>query len=208
MMSNAADLPSTDPSMLRMLGDPAIAPQVWGAFLDRYKPEILEWCHQRGSQPDDAEEICSRVIEKLLAEFQTFQYDPARSFQGFLRTVVENTLTSDLRERQRKPGNWGTGGTSTHEPAVEIKTIAEEIEKQATELMRVIDQATAIVQKRTKPQTWDCFWKQVYEGLSGVETAKATGVPLANVYIYKKRVLKRLRNEAAKLWSKTQGHGP
>ncbi|MFN0051310.1 MAG: sigma factor, partial [Planctomycetales bacterium] len=83
-MSQGADSPSTDPSLLRMLGDPQIATQVWGEFLARYRPKIMGWCRQRGVQVADAEETCSRVIEKLLERFKTFRYDPARSFRGFL----------------------------------------------------------------------------------------------------------------------------
>jgi RNA polymerase sigma-70 factor (ECF subfamily) len=191
---------STDPSLLRLLGDPAVGERVWETFVELYQPKMLHWCTQLGAQSDDAEEVCSRVLIKLVLFFREWRYDPARSFRGFLHTTVVNALTDVLRERRRKPGNWGSGGDPP-EFAERVRKCADEVDLQATEFLEVIDQAMELVRARANPQSWDCFWKQEIEGLTGPEIAELLRIPVANVYVCRQRILERLRKEAQRLWA-------
>ena len=66
--------------------------EAWRAFVVRYRPRILRWC--RRLQADDAEEVASRVLHKLvvgLARGVYRRHDPG-TFRGWLRRVVGNEV--------------------------------------------------------------------------------------------------------------------
>src|SRR5690242_10745971 len=74
--------------------------EAWRAFVSRYRPRILRWC--RRLQADDAEEVASRVLHKLvvgLARGVYRSHDPG-TFRGWLRRVVGNEVV-DLSRRNR-----------------------------------------------------------------------------------------------------------
>ena len=74
--------------------------EAWRAFVVRYRPRILRWC--RRLQADDAEEVASRVLHKLvvgLARGVYRRHDPG-TFRGWLRRVVGNEVV-DFARRQR-----------------------------------------------------------------------------------------------------------
>src|SRR5262245_64439447 len=80
----------TSPTLLRELGDPDHRDVAWRTFLQRYQPLIYRWSRRKGLNHDDAEEVRDRVLSKLVTALRDFDYDPARRFRGWLKTVVEN----------------------------------------------------------------------------------------------------------------------
>src|SRR4051794_39971703 len=62
----------------------------WRAFVVRYRPRILRWC--RRLQADDAEEIASRVLHKLVVGLArgVYRRHDTGTFRGWLRRVVGN----------------------------------------------------------------------------------------------------------------------
>ncbi len=85
--------------------------EAWRAFVVRYRPRILRWC--RRLQADDAEEVASRVLHKLvvgLARGVYRRHDPG-TFRGWLRRVVGNEVV-DFARRQR------SGPAGRRRPAV------------------------------------------------------------------------------------------
>ncbi len=194
-MTTAADSPSTDPSLLRMLGDPEIAHKVWVTFVREYRPVILKGCRQRNLQEDDVEEIYSRVILNLLQAFPEFKYDPIQRFRGYLMTVVLNALYSYWRERKRKPGNWSFGGVDGDEFPLEFTRFAEAFDRDASQRLELIERAIPRVRDRVQSKTWDCFWMLTVEGLSGREIAAQLGIQVANVYVYSERAKRMLLEE-------------
>src|SRR5262249_60181969 len=62
---------------------------------------ILAWCRQWGLQGADADDVAQTVFLKLAAKMQTFEYDPTRSFRGWLRTLAHHAW-SDLVDSQRR----------------------------------------------------------------------------------------------------------
>src|SRR6516165_853404 len=76
--------------------------EAWEAFVARYRPRILRWC--RRLQADDAEEVASRVLHKLVVGLARGAYrrrDPG-TFRGWLRRVVGNEVVDFAR--QQRPG--------------------------------------------------------------------------------------------------------
>ena len=204
-MPNSHDSPSTDATLMALLANPQVANSVWRTFLQRYRPRMLAWCAEQGEQEADAEDICSRVIQKLLVEFQTFQYDPGRSFRGFLKTVVSRVLIDEFRERVRKPGNRARGGDSRLDPVDDVDRFADELDQNALRLLQIANQAIEQVRRRTQDNTWLCFWNLVVEGQTGEQTAEQLGIPVAHVYVHKQRVIDRLRKAVDQISKSSAG---
>ena len=75
----------------------------WRAFVVRYRPRILRWC--RRLQADDAEEVASRVLHKLvvgLARGAYRRYDSG-TFRGWLRVVGNEVVDFARRQRAVRP---------------------------------------------------------------------------------------------------------
>ena len=91
--------------------------EAWRAFVVRYRPRILRWC--RRLQADDAEEVASRVLHKLvvgLARGVYRRHDPG-TFRGWLRRVVGNEVV-DLARRQRlRPARPATSSRAGPTPS-------------------------------------------------------------------------------------------
>src|SRR5262245_54432863 len=62
----------------------------WARFTERYGRKVYAWCRQWNLQEADAEDVTQTVLIKLADKMRTFEYDPARSFRAWLKTVARN----------------------------------------------------------------------------------------------------------------------
>jgi RNA polymerase sigma-70 factor (ECF subfamily) len=168
-------------------------PQAWNLFVERYQPRIRRWCQTWGLQDSDADDVAQEVLVKLFAALRKFQYDPARSFRGWLKTVTQHAWSDFIAARRRDPG----------QASARIDSIAESAEAQC-DLERQIEDAldrelleVAIhrVKKRIKPGTWNAFHLTAVEGLAGADAARKLQIPVGHVFVAKHRVQKMLQEE-------------
>src|SRR4051812_7815626 len=73
----------------------------WALFVLRYGPLIRSWCRRWGLQDADAEDVAQAVLLRLADKLRTFQYDAARSFRGWLRTIAHHAWC-DLIEGNKR----------------------------------------------------------------------------------------------------------
>ena len=85
----------------------------WRDFVKRYGTRIYQWCQNRKLQPNDAEDVTQDVLLKLAIQFEKFEYDPNRSFRGWLRRVTENAVTDFARSRASR--NSAQGGSEVND---------------------------------------------------------------------------------------------
>ena len=86
--------------------------QAWEEFVNRYAPQIFNWCRRYQLQESDAADVTQDVLVKLVRTMQDFQYDPARgSFRGWLKTVTANAVRDLV-------GNWKKAGRGSGDTAV------------------------------------------------------------------------------------------
>ncbi|MFO0878189.1 MAG: sigma-70 family RNA polymerase sigma factor [Gemmataceae bacterium] len=168
----------------------------WNEFVARYQPKILAWCTAWGLQPADAEDVTQNVLLKLVSTMRTFQYDPARSFRAWLRTVTQHAwsdFTEGLRrvETARVPD---VGVLATAEARSDLaQRLAEEFDHE------LMDLALKSVHDRVSAHTWEAFRLTTLEGLAGAEVAARLGQPVAHVFVAKHRVQKMLQEEIRRL---------
>jgi RNA polymerase sigma factor (sigma-70 family) len=179
--------------MMRLQTLPA-DPGAWDEFVDRYRPMIRAWCLNWNLQESDADDVVQEVLVKLVAAIRKFQYDPARSFRAWLKTVTQHALSDFVASRRKDPG-LTAAPIDIIVASAEAKTDLEQRIEEAFDA-EVLELAMQRVKKRVKPGTWDAFHFTAVEGLSGAAAAARLEIPVAHVFVAKNRVQKMLQEQA------------
>jgi RNA polymerase sigma factor (sigma-70 family) len=195
----------TSITLLGRLHDPGDA-RAWPEFVDRYGPRICGWCVRWGLQEADAQDVTQEVLLKLVRTLRTFQYDPAQSFRGWLRTVTHHVLYDLGEARKRALPARDTGNVEglladVAARADLLQRLEEEFDRELLEL------AAEEVRRRVKPATWQAFALVAFEGLSAEEAAGRLGLKVGTAMVYYGRVLRMLRTEVARLEEPVQAGG-
>jgi len=182
-----------------LLGRLAVFPPdevAWAEFVDRYGPRILKWCRAWRLQEADVLDVSQAVLTRLSVRLRQFEYDPSRSFRGFLRKLVRDALKDALAAR----GN-GTGGRSASQELLANLEAREDLIRRLEEEFdfELLEAATRIVQRRVAAQTWEAYRLTTSEGLSGAEAAARVGLSVAAVFVAKSSVKAMLREEVRAL---------
>jgi RNA polymerase sigma-70 factor (ECF subfamily) len=170
----------------------------WKEFLDRYVPKIYGWCRRYRLQEADAADVTQEVLGKLVRGLQSFTYDPARgSFRGWLKTITANAVRDLTASWTRTGRGTGTPAGATELQALQapdaVAALVEALEQEAQlELLRA---AEARVEARVQPHTWRAYRLTALEQQPAAAVAQELGMPLAEVYVAKSRVLRLLRQE-------------
>ncbi len=107
------DLDSIDPTSATLLGKVGLSPNdqaAWSRFVDLYGSRIRGWCRRWGLQEADTEDVTQDVLLRLAQKLGAFNYDPSRSFRGWLRTVTQNALADFLAARKHQCTGSGDDG--------------------------------------------------------------------------------------------------
>jgi RNA polymerase sigma factor (sigma-70 family) len=184
---------TTSLTLLARLRKDPLDQEAWTEFVRRYRPKIHRWCCEWGLQPMDAEDVTQDVLLKLSQKMRDFQYDPARSFRAWLKTVTQHAWSDYVSGRQA-----GVGGEHARLQTLEARA---DLTRQLSEEFdhELMETAMQVVRQRVAPQTWEAFRLTALEGLSGAEAARQLGVAVANVFVGKHRVQKMLRDEIRRL---------
>jgi RNA polymerase sigma-70 factor (ECF subfamily) len=196
-----SDTSRTSPTLLLRLRDLSDK-DAWNEFLNRYGPKIYGWCRRFHLQEADATDVSQEVLAKLVKAMRSFDYNPARgSFRGWLKTVTNNAIR-DMVDEWNRPGR-GSGDSQVMQSLAAIQSpdalasLAAEIESQAEQEM--LREAEERVRLRVKPHTWQAYRRTVVDGVAAAEVAAAIGMPVAEVYVAKSRVIKMLREEVSRM---------
>src|SRR5947209_5198906 len=111
LRSKVMNISSTHASLFVPLQQGVQSPDAWAAIHARYHDVILTWCRRRELSSACAEELTQEIWLKLVKDIHT--YDPEKGrLRSWLKTVVNNTLTDDMRRQQAKPERGGVGGSA------------------------------------------------------------------------------------------------
>lgn len=172
--------------------------KAWSQFLARYGPKVYGWCRRWGLQEADSEDVTQNVLVILAQRMGTFDYDPARSFRAWLKTVTQHAWTDYLARRER-PGR-GSGDSQVAGLLGSVEARKDLLARLNEEFdYELLEEAKARVQLRVEIQTWESFRLTALEGMSGAEAAQHLGIPIASVFKYKNRVQKMLQDELRRL---------
>ena len=191
---NGPSASQTSPTLLVRLRRTPTDEAAWQEFCRRYGARILLWCRQWHLQEADAQDVTQTVLLTLAERMRSFDYDPAGSFRGWLRTVTLNAWRK-LAARQHRAGA-GSGDSVVDRLLQTVAARDDLVAKLEEEFDReLLEQAILRVRLRVEPHTWDAFRLVALEGHSGAEAAARLGMKVAAVFVAKGRVQKMLREE-------------
>jgi RNA polymerase sigma-70 factor (ECF subfamily) len=168
----------------------------WGQFAERYGRKIYGWCRQWNLQEADAQDVTQDVLVKLAEKMQAFDYDPARSFRAWLKTVTRHAW-SDFWS---SPRLVAAGGSQAVELLHTVEAREDLVERLQDEFdHEVLEEAAARVRTRVTPRTWEAFERTALRGQSGAEVAAVLGMKVATVFVARSKVQKMLQEEVRQL---------
>ncbi|MBN9520407.1 sigma-70 family RNA polymerase sigma factor [bacterium] len=109
-----SDRPAPEPTAFARWADALGGPpgpeweRKWQEFVAHYGPRITAVAKRMGA---DAEEIFSRVMEKLRVKLPGFAWDAEKGFSPWLSRLVERVVLDYFAERRKTPGASAAGGT-------------------------------------------------------------------------------------------------
>ena len=195
---NGPSASQTSPTLLVRLRRTPTDEGAWQEFCRRYGRQILLWCRQWHLQEADAQDVAQTVLLTLAERMRHFDYDPAGSFRGWLRTVTLNAWRKLAAGKHRA----GAGsGDSVVDRLLQTVAARDDLGAKLEEEFdrELLEQATLRVRLRVEPHTWDAFRLVALEGQSGAEAAARLGMKVAAVFVAKGRVQKMLREEIDQL---------
>ena len=187
---------STSWTLLRGLKEATPNAPAWEAFVRRYGPAVFAWCRQWGLQEADANDVTQTVLLKLVEHMKVFQYDPAGSFRGWLKTVTYHTWAKYRESRQHLPA----GGANIHAALDTLEAredLAVRLEQEYDH--ELLDLAMMRVAQRVESHTWEAFRLLALEGKSGAEVAKQLGMKVATAYVARSKVQKMIQEDMLSL---------
>jgi RNA polymerase sigma factor (sigma-70 family) len=167
--------------------------EAWCVFVERYRPVILGWC--RRLQADDAEEVTSRVLHKLVVGLARGAYrrrGPG-TFRKWLRRVVENEVVDFARSRH--PACLSSDALGSCPDPVSLDELADELDEQLRADCERAERICTRVRERVLPHTWEAFAKTYLQGQDVCEVAEKLGMTLSGVYKARDRVRRLLEQE-------------
>jgi RNA polymerase sigma-70 factor (ECF subfamily) len=121
---------------------------------------------------------------------KTFDYDRARSFRAWLKTVAQNAWhdfgKSHWRELTQDPDRF--------QAILDARAALDDLRSRIEDAhdRELLELAMRRVEKRVKPANWRAFQVTAIEGRTGADAAKDLGMPVARVFIGKHRVERML----------------
>jgi len=190
-----AESVTTRPSLLARIKNTGDR-QAWAEFVDIYAPLIYGFAQNKGLQDADAADLTQEVLGAVARSAARLEYDPARgTFRGWLFTVVRHKLSNfGVAQRRHQPGSGDTDLNRRLEQhpaptADEAAAWESEYERQLFTL------ACEQVRRDFQESTWQAFWRTAIQGTSGKQVAGDLGITSAAVYLAKRRVIARLRQQ-------------
>ncbi len=146
-------------------------------------------------QEADVLDVSQAVLTRLSVRLREFEYDPSRSFRGFLRKLVRDALNDAQATRAHSGGR-----NASHELLANLEPREDLIRRLEEEFdLELLESATRIVQGRVAAKTWEAYRLTTSEGLSGAEAAARVGLSVAAVFVAKSSVKAMLQEEVQAL---------
>jgi RNA polymerase sigma-70 factor (ECF subfamily) len=190
-------------TLLGRLRDTPNDQSAWTEFLARYEPSVLTWCRGFGLQDADALDVTQNVLLRLARKMKTFQYDPARSFRGWLKTLTRNAWKDLIEQRQRPDQSSGDHAVMELLANVQAGEGLVNCLKEQFDL-EVLEEAKSRVQWRVEGQSWEAFRLTAMLNSPVAAVAEQLGMSVFAVYKAKRRVVQMLRDEVRRMEEEDQ----
>lgn len=160
----------------------------WNRFVELYTPMLFAWASRLGLQESDAADLVQEVFALLVSKLPEFEYQPSKSFRGWLRTVAHNQFRASMRRRAKIP-------VASPVDASDVAAPEDEAFWEVDYRRQLVARALTLMQADFEPTTWKACWECVANDRKSTEVAAELGLKPGAVRAAKFRVLARLRRE-------------
>jgi len=153
-----------------------------------FTPLMQRWVKLFSIPENDTDDFLQELFTLLVVQIPKFQYDPEKSFRGWLYTISRR-LAVAWAQRKR----WAKGDFSST-----VSVISEDPREAIDEqeyTRYLVQRGLAIIQRDFPETSWKIFQAVAIEGKSGAEVAQEFQTTPNAVYLIRSRVLARLRAE-------------
>ena len=195
-MSEPDDM-RTRRTLLQRIGDSGNA-HAWYEFVYYYRGYIYGVARKSGASHHDAEEVSQLVLTKVSNIIKDFEYCPEKGrFRNYLAKITVNAVRNHFREQRQD---------------ISLSDIPEGISENFSEESAIDKLAEDEWRKHLSAVAWrnvSVFfdekvrktWEMLCEGRSVEYIASALQLAEKSIYVYKKRVLEKLKPEFKRLES-------
>lgn len=176
---------STSASLLRKIRESADQ-HAWTRFVALYQPLLSHWAQALVPEAD-VPDFVQDIFVILFRELPTFDYDPSRSFRGWLRTIVTNEYYGRGRKRPVDKPSMAVEEQPDSDPALKIDK--DEYNRY------LVDRALAIIKTDFDRKTWQAFLMRAQEDRPAKEVGQELGLTEQAVWLACFRVRKRVKDE-------------
>ena len=162
----------------------------WDRFVELYTPLIFYWARKTGLQSQDASDLVQDVMTIVFQQLPKLEYDPEKSFRGWLRTITMNRFR-ELCRGKRPQLMDASGSVMGRVPDWRLAESTWDL-NYARELVAAV---MADMRDDFAPKTWAALVELMKTGRPASEVANEAGVSVWTIYAARSRLLKRLRQE-------------
>lgn len=178
---------STSAGLLDQLKEPNPA-EAWRRMVSIYGPLIYLWAKAKSLSSEDAADLVQDVFITLTREMKAWQYDPSRTFRGWLRTIAERRAIDMLRRNAKYQKSEDVdveqlAGSDSNDLFVE-----QEFRQ------HVIRSAFDSIRHEFQAAVWQAAYRQLVLNQPAGQVASELQLSVNSVYLAKSRVLARLRS--------------
>ena len=165
----------------RSVNDPAAFAELY----DHYLPRIYKYIRYRAGDPHEAEDLTSRVFERVVTNIGSYQKEKA-PFNSWIFTIAHNTLTDYIRAQKRNRCvsiEWMGQIAYTGDSPVDTLIHREKLDKLLKAITKLGDRER------------DLIGLKFAAGLTNGAISEITGLTKSNVAVIIYRAVQRLRSE-------------
>ena len=173
-------------------------PESWSRLVNTFGPIVYRWCRTSGVAESDAPDIVQEVFASVARGIQKFQREKQTgSFRSWLATITRNRVRDHFRRQsKRQPGIGGT--EALQQLHLYADAVDETIDPESID-SPIVRRVLESVKSEFEPTTWQAFWLTAVDCQRAATVADTVGISVASVYQAKSRVLRRLRQQLARL---------
>lgn len=177
-----------------------LEPGAWQELVERYSWLVAIWCKSEGLAPDDVPDVVQAVLVEVARNLERFHKDGrTAAFRRWLRTITRCQVAEFRRAAAKQPR--APGGTTANKRLMSVpaKDPSTENDPRLEQLLERFWGLVDRLEETFEPSTWQAFWLTTFEHRTSVEAGQVLCLSPAAIRLAKARVLRRIREEDARL---------
>ncbi len=163
----------------------------WAEFYETYTPLIYSIMSDRVSSQSDREDLCQEIFKSVFKSEFILKYSSDKGkFRTYFGTLVKRKITDYLRKKYSRPLEVKANITDN-----DMQDLDEELNSKWERewKLHILEQSLKQVRSEVDIQTYQTFELYALNNHSPAEVANFLGVTVNQVYVYKNRVIKKLK---------------